>query len=253
LLLTNGCSTSAAYIIDAPSTENWTKFLGEKLDLPVVNLAENGKNNFRIIEETSRYIINALATNTVINTCVVQLSCWKRDNYFKQSHSFTWLPDDLDSQLYTKDCFVKLSGIEAQPMMLFRTEKDGSTEMHRCGDDSLVYDIITQYTFLFLLQELCKSNNISLYFFTMNGWPDILDDPVIRAVDDSKFLFINKTGDLRDHLVYEGIQEVGQSHVIHNGHKVLSSWLFDLIKTGKRIDNTTQTIDGQTPEIYDYT
>jgi len=253
LLLTNGCSTSAAYIIDAPSTENWTKFLGRKLNLSVVNLAENGKSNFRILEETSRYIINSLPTNTIIDTAVVQLTDWHRDNYFKQSHSFSWVPGDLDTQLYSKECFVKLSGIEAQPMHLFRTEKDGSTARHIAGDSSCVYDIITQYTLIYLLQELCKSNGIQLYFLTMNGWPDLMDDPVINMVDDSKFLFKNKIGHLRDHLVYAGIQSLGASHVTHKGHMVLAEWIYDLITVGKRINNTTQTIDGQTPEIYDYT
>jgi hypothetical protein len=225
LLLTNGCSLSSAKIPDGPSTENWTKHLGKKLNLKVLNLAEAGKNNFRIIEETTRFLIT---TDIKVDMVVIQLTDWFRENFFKAEKSFNWVPGELDTQLYSQDCF--------------RSRGHEEFAFTRIGDRSLIYSIITYFTLLNSLQSLCEKKNIPFYIFYGWGFLDNIEDPIISTIDKNRFLFKEFIPQfiLMDYLEKKGlyVDKRDVKHPTLASHRYISELLYDLIKYGKQVDSS---------------
>lgn len=255
VLLTNGCSFSAARIPDGPRTEHWAKHVGKKLNLEVLNLAEDGKSNFRILEETSRFI---LSEQLHIDTVIIQLTEWDRENYYKAERSFEFIPGEFETQLFQQECFIKATpGQKRNPLKIIRkTKNDISERPYDIGDRSKIYHMISTFTLLHFLQELCKQKGINFYFFYAWGYPDMDNDPSLKLIDWDKCLYTKNITNftLMYYLEKIGIQEINHTHPTINSHIWISDAIYKLVIDNEKLDISEISYDkNMNNPIYDYT
>lgn len=228
-ILVNGCSHTRAEIPDGEEKLPWPKILADKLECQLVNLAKDGKANYQIVEETIRYLLN----DSQFEHVVVQLTEWKRLNFFRSNHSFTWIPADIESQ--TKDFgHVKIPAVNDKDLRVTRFLNTPNEKHYDIGDKSLVNNIITTGTLVSCLYSLCERLGISLTIINYHSIGDCVYDAVWKSIPNECFLIKNKTRGMYNHLLWN-FETPDTFHFEQASHYYLANLVYEHYVSGKRI------------------
>lgn len=247
-ILVNGCSHTSADIPDNRQGDPWPRIFCDKIDAELISLAEQGKDNNWILEETIRYLIN----DDNINHVMVYFTDWKRLNIFRTKKSFTWIPGDLKTQL------PRLNNAPNDPntsvnfaRLAYTIETRVPSGIIRFGDTSKMYERIYTGTLTNCLYQLCLSKNIGLTIINIDSLGDAKDDKVWSKIPNELFLFKNYHLSSTKHHFLGKYSMPDDGHFEHAFHYELA----DHVEAHYR--NKTQ-IEGKTKKpkfdpVYNYT
>jgi hypothetical protein len=88
-LVVNGCSFTYCQGLDNPLEEGWPKLLADKLNIPLINIAENGCGNGRIARTTIDFLYENPLPNPLYVVAFSQ--SLRRDEYYKNGNSYRQL------------------------------------------------------------------------------------------------------------------------------------------------------------------
>lgn len=243
-ILVNGCSHTRAlipapgpgyaYVKEPPS---WPTLLGQQLDRHVVNLAEDGKANKQIVEETARYILH----RDDVDHAIIQLTEWHRVGFFKRSWSMAWEPDRLDTQVLRLQPewkpktfqYIKLP-VKPDDLQVRRNVGFPNEEVHNFGDATLIQNRIVVGTMVNMLYHLCESKGVKLTVIPFRDLMDVVEDPVWKSIPDKCFLIRNKKWGLYNHLLWL-FRTPDSYHFEGAAHEFIANILVDNCKNNKRL------------------
>lgn len=259
-ILVNGCSHTKAHIPDLPeineSAFSWPKLLSDKMECEVVNLATVGKDNFIILEEAQRYLLNYSDVDHV----VIQLTEWHRWALYKKNQSFRFIPGEPETQFdrlsFAKNNFyIKIPGITHEDCKVTVTETSGLLKTRQIGDSSFFYERLTCATMLFNLYYYCLNNNIGITVLPYDsmGENDEPNDAVYQKIPKSIFLQKNYEIGLWDYLILD--HEAIGGHFVSSAHTFITDLVYNHILNGTQTYIDPEKIKRRAVQeiIYDYT
>jgi hypothetical protein len=261
-ILINGCSHTEAMIANRnglldPLKYSWPNVLSKKLDADVINIGVRAKDNFIMIEETIRYLLNY--DSKKIDRIIIYFTDWERVSIYRKKASFTWEPNNIESQIeridenkyYTK-YGRKIEFHKPWYSILSRIIKTTNSSI-RFGDESLVHQIITTGTLLYCLYNMCLSKNIKLNII---NWEPFLSntktDPVWQKIPNNLFLIKNNHESSIFYHFSHYFDMPDGSHFDRDFHDALADYLKDFILNNTQIDSHL-TIPPKKCITYDYT
>lgn len=238
-ILTNGCSHSRACIPDLTAEEHfkssWPRVLEAMDNYDVENIAQDGKANHYIIEETMRYLFNN--ADVPPHVVVIQLADFERINVFNRRNSGQWIPGVFATQqgknMTTDPGFIKIPGLDISDLHVDRTTAKGVTR-HGIGDNTHTYEQITTLTLLAALSTLCWHSNIKLGIIPYFGFNDSVEDATFQAIPDNAWIVENPKYGLYNDLLYY-YETPDTWHFEAAAHKEVAQIVDDWIKTGAQI------------------
>jgi hypothetical protein len=84
LLITNGCSMTAGYELDSPSTQSWPVLPAQKLNVELVNMGLSGGSNRRIVRTTVSTLPALCAERSILPEEALVLCTWTRPGRTEQ-------------------------------------------------------------------------------------------------------------------------------------------------------------------------
>lgn len=238
-ILTNGCSHSRACIPDLTAEEHfkssWPRVLEAMDNYDVDNIAQDGKANHYIVEETIRYIYNEVIKPDVV---IVQLTDFVRINLFDRNMSGTWIPGVFSTQqgynMTTKPPYVKIPGLDVNDLAVDRTIARDKKVQHQVGDSTHTYEQITTLTLLAALSNICDSMNIRLGIVPYLGFNDSIEDETFNSIPKHNWIVENpKYGLYNDLLYYYDTPDT--YHFEAAAHKEVAQIVADWITDGNQI------------------
>lgn len=230
-ILINGCShsTSYGYIVHTYQPKyigkGWPEIFEEITDTEVISLAEAGKSNHWMIEESIRYIINDNSVDHVI----IMLTELKRCNLYKRAKSNEWEIGNIKSQFSRLKNNGDLKYNSKFYVRYIIDEKDNSF-FKNFNDESMIHQIITTGTMLNALAMICSSKNIGLTIGNFEGIPrKFLNDMVWNSIPFNYFLSTNIENGLLDYYFNKDRKkyEVNNCHL----NQIANSEIAEMIKT----------------------
>ena len=251
-ILVNGCSHTRAHVPDDPTNKiSWPNLLAYNTGHEVINIAEDGKANFQIVEEAIRFVINRSFT---IDHVVIQLTDWTRLNFFRKQASGTWMPRDFLSQKSGVDVYVKIPAADNKDLHVKRLTGTPKQKIVEIGDRTLIHNIITCGTMVNSLSRLCREKGLGLTIINYYELGDCRGDDVWADIPDEDFLIINRVNGLYNHLCWL-YDTPDTMHFEKSAHFYISGLVEDHIDRGQSIRVSDQNYDEihniQTP-IFDY-
>lgn len=260
-ILVNGCSQSQAIVtdvnIDDMSKFSWPTILSNKLNCNLINLAVSGKDNFTILTETQRYLLNY----NDINQVIVQLTVNQRIGLYRQSASFKFIPKEPKTQfdrLFENADFsksVRHGSVFYQKFELPFTFKLNNGKKYEIGDISLFYHKLNTALQIFNLYSYCMQNNIKLIIipFDSIGNYDELQDNVFMKIPHDIFLQNNIQIGLGEYL--HSIFSSDGGHFGKAAHHYIAEKILDYMTTDNKIEIDPDLINRSKFKdfIYDYT
>ena len=262
MILVNGCSFST----DASLEENvkdsiWSNLLASRLNMKVINFAQQGKSNRHICRELFTYLIWAkYGKKELPKYVVMQTSDHFRDHMFNVKYSGKMKPNDFDSQLCRpKHNFHKIYSQKASDIALpfslgtkvIVQVPDQKLE-YRIGDKTLREPMLRNLIEQISLQNLCDQLGIPLIVFNMFGFDNrIYEDPLYHELDKSNYVISDPTKGLYEHMVSLSFDRTDKYHFNIDGHEFMSDSIYDFITDGKTVDHMPYT--GEWHEPFDYT
>lgn len=206
-VLTNGCSHTRACIPDLTAEEHnkssWPRVLEAMDNYDVINLAQDGKANHYIIEETIRYLFNNAEVPPHI--VVIQLTDFERINVFNRRNSGQWIPGVFATQqgknMTTDPSFIKIPGLDVSDLHVNRTTAKGVTR-HGIGDSTYKYEQITTLSMLAALSIVCSNWNIRLGILPYFGLNNSIEDATFQTIPKENWIVANPQYGLYNDLLY---------------------------------------------------
>jgi hypothetical protein len=149
-LVVNGCSFTVCEGLEYPEEQGWPKIVADKLGIPLINLAQGGAGNDRILRTTTEYIYQNPLPNPLYIIAFSQSS--RREEYFK-------IRGNHELHDYAQIYLTRSIGIRRIPGMQFFADQY----------DQLIYSQRKIMFWLHLLNTL-KMNNLS--YLTTDFIPD---------------------------------------------------------------------------------
>ena len=285
MILINGCSLSTAAGLNFPPYDNkpflkkyiWPNLLSEKLNAPIINLAEEGKSNSIIFKQLYTYLIWAAEKKVEMPTRVImQIIDFKRDHAFLHSRSGKLKPNNLETQL-TLDYYVKTFSasyeyyLKRKNISTYKTPitTNVTYEIKEKLDYPIrrevgIGDISTREVQLrnlleiHALQTLCEK--LKIEFTLLNFWAfyeNTKEDPLYEILDKSKFVLENQNTNFYHYMVGSNFTMPDGSHFGLDGHKFISDIVYNFISNKVKfnfpdnIGNLRRSLKAKA--VFDYT
>lgn len=258
-VLINGCSHTRAEIPDNPKGDPWPKIFGAYAGVDVVNLAQDGKSNHIMIEESIRYIIN----RDDVDHVVIMLNEWKRINLFRKTASFKWHPDELESQVCAlrddwtgkQTDYVKIPAASNDDLIINRFVGTPSKNTIEIGDRSLMEQRITAGTLMYALFRICELAGIGLTIINMHSIGEALYDATWDSISQDCFLLSNPERGLYNDLCWRH-DTPDTFHFEHNAHFEIAKMVTEHYTAGIQVKVTSRDYDREhgidADRIFDY-
>lgn len=257
-ILVNGCSHSQAIIPNLSKEDgckfSWPVLLSEKMNCEVINLATSGKNNYSILEETQRYLLNYSDVDHVI----VQLTVNDRINLYQKNASFHFVPGDPTTQFDRLDSedpgrYPRYYVQTGTPCTL-KVEKPEGWREWEIGDLSGVYGRLNTATQLFSLYFYCSQNNIKLTVLNYDIFvlDDEQEDAVFKRIPSE--IFVHDKLEIGLYRYLSTLFKVKEGHFVKEAHDFIAEFVMDHIFKNKQLDidlNSLKTAEMR-EIIYDY-
>lgn len=245
-VLINGCSHTRAAIPDNPTGDPWPVIFSEMAGVESVNIAMDSKANQQIVEETIRYLIN----KSDIDHVVIQLNEWKRLNLFKRSASFSWVPGELETQIFslTNDWkvseydYVKIPAMDNKDLRVARFVDTPQETIYPIGDESYINNIVTVGTLVNCLHTICLQRDIGLTIINFHALGDCIIDPVWSTIPKDRFLVQNHHRGLYNHLLWM-FDTPDTFHFEHAAHYKIADWVYEHYIAGKQVKVKKEDFD----------
>jgi hypothetical protein len=253
-ILVNGCSHSAANIPDNIEGDPWPKILCDKINADLVNIADLGKSNGWILEETIRYLIS----DNTIDHVIIQYTDWDRLNFYRNIKSFRWIPSNIKSQIerlnflnYIKDkprnthyhTYINEHGAILK-------NKNNLKGINYTGDSSQIFEIVTMGTLTNCLYQLCLSRNIGLTLINLGPVGDSKDDIVWSQIPNDLFLFSNNRLSSMHYHFFDEYDMPDGGHFEHAFHYEFANHVEAHYKNKTQIEGKTQIL--KVNPVYNY-
>lgn len=210
-LITNGCSFTEGHSLGNDGA--WPKFLGEELDLEVINLAKGGTGNEIIIQNTINYsVLNPDVSKDSL--FVIQLSECLR-------YLINW--DGVDNSMYwhlTPSQFIGNNGFDNWDLDFPITKAIYDSRNH-LGQfyTNITFSLIKTYWNIINFVNFCEGNNYSYLIF------DGINNH-IPYKNDEKWYLSSSSGDEKYEIVVEETDNL-KEFIKHQQSPIL---LYDLIE-----------------------
>ena len=263
-LLINGCSHTRAMIPrfvngklepGDPTAKPWSKLVAKRLDWEPISLAEDGKSNNRIIEETIRYLINIDSVDHV----VVQLTDWMRINLYRESHSGKWVPGKLHTQLHRMagrvvEDYVKIPAASDNDLQVNRFIDTPNQKKYLIQDRELIEPRIIAGTLMNCLVSLCKSKGIGLSILLFGNLGRCIDDVVWSSIPEELFVVKNHRYGVYEHMCWM-FETPDTYHFAKDGQEYLADIVYHHIANGERVivnEKLFKPYDNELDRIFSY-
>lgn len=284
MILLNGCSLSTSAGLNFPPYNDkpllkkhiWPNLLSEKLNEPIINLAEEGKSNSFIFRQLYTYLTWAMEKKVEMPTRVImQIIDFKRDHLFAHSCSGRFKPNDLESQLnldyFTKiysasyENYLKLQKksiwdipITTNVTYIIREENDNPIRREvGIGDISTREVQLRNLLEIHALQTLCEK--LEIEFTLLNFWAfyeNTREDPLYEILDKSKWVLENQNTNFYYYMIGSNFTMPDRSHFGLDGHKFISDIVYNFISNNVKFDFDDRIGNNralQRKKVFDYT
>jgi hypothetical protein len=285
MILLNGCSFSTNAGLNFPPYNDkpflkkhiWPNLLSEKLNEPIINLAEQGKSNSLIFRQLYTYLIWAAEKKVEMPTSVImQIVDFKRDHAFLHSRSGKLKPNDLETQL-TLDNYIKIYSASYENYLREQKQSPWKTPVttyvtydireeldhpvrreHGIGDISTREVQLRNLLEIHALQTLCKK--LKIEFALLNFWAfyeNTKKDPLYEILDKSKFVLENQNTNFYHYMVGSDFTMPDRSHFGLDGHKFISDIVYNFISNKVKFNFPDDVANGRrrirATKVFDYT